>query len=382
MTLLPYSLAQDRANARFASGEQQQNKLLEQIASMVIRDKLVAPKAMNFVVREKDVALRYSTQVGMNMRSSDDQIVTLHRHALGQLAGKVELPITFLNKLNTFAGEEWRPELLAHNLNTLFHNTAFERGSENPRFLHRIVGNELRGFLSRRFNRHLASLPLLRAFVESVRQAEAIPIEATTTDLRWTLKCYLPMVFEAFAGQYVCVGVAQSNSDFGAGKLSITQTIWDPTRDTKTVLDESISRVHLGSVLEDSDIEVSDDTAVKEVEAQAGAIRDAVKQLLAPEAVNKALTAIKLAHEAEIPWHSLKSQLARILYDKEVATVETLLNSPDIMDLPPVGRDSKGDPLPSRWWASTVITALAKNEGDERKMELQQHAGKFLSMEK
>jgi hypothetical protein len=361
--------AQARADARFNHGEVQENKLLQYIADLVIRDRLIAPKAMRFVVTDSGVRLCYP---------NEDTYYSIHRHALGQLAGKVELPITYLNKLDVQSTNDWRRTLLIDNLNTLFQSIDFEKGSENARFLHRIVGNELRGFLSRRFNRHLASLPLLRAFVESVREAGAKPIEATSTDLRWTLKCYLPQVFEAFPGQFICVGVSESNSDFGAGKLSITQTIWDPLRDTRSVLDESISRVHLGSVLEDSDIEVSDDTAVKEVEAQAGAIRDAVTQLLAPEAIDKALKAIKLAHEQEIPWHQLKGQLARILYEKELATVETLLASPDVIDLPPVGRTASGDPLPTKWWASSVVSRLASNLDDDRKMELQQFAGKFL----
>lgn len=366
-------IAQTRAEQRFNAHEDQEVRLLTQIANLVIRDKLVAPKAMNFFVRS-DGTNRPESIV---LQYQGGETVTLHRHAIGQLAGKVELPITYLNKLDV-KHNAWRLDLLCHNLQTLFQNTAFEKGSEQPRFLHRIVNGELRGFLSRRFNRHLASLPLLRAFVESVHQCEAKAIEATSTDLRWALKCYLPMVFEAFPGQYICVGVAQSNSDFGAGKLSITQTIWDPMRDTKTVLDDSISRVHLGSVLEDSDIEVSDDTAVKEVEAQAGAIRDAVTQLLAPEAIDKALKAIKLAHEAEIPWHTLKGQLSRFLYDKEIATVETMLNNPGVMDLPPIGRSANGDPLPTKWWSSVVVSALAQAQDDERKVEMQQQAGKFL----
>ena len=373
-------LAKQRAEARFSVGEKQEHSLIQAISAMVIRDRLVAPKSMQFglelVERPHDPnSDAVVDTVGIGLRYGDStELVKIHRHALGQLAGKVEFPITYLNKLST--GEQWRWELLVHNLNTLFHSSQFGR-EDNPRFLHRLVGNELRAFLSRRFNRHLASLPLLRAFVESVQACQGRPIEANITDLRWSLKCYLPMVFEAFPGQYICVGVTQSHSDFGAGKHVISQSIWDPMRDTRTVL-EGVSKVHLGSIIEDSDIELSEGTAVAEVEAQARAAQDAVNTYLGEESIEKALKAVRVAHEEKIPWSDLKSALSRVLYDKELASVETLLNSPDIVDLPPVGKTASGDPLPTKWWASTMLSKLANSQDDERKMELQSLAGKWL----
>ena len=377
-----FNTAQQRANARFDIGEKAEATLLQTIANMTIRDRLVPPRSMKFAIEfeEKPAPKGADAEVvpiGINLvYSGDVNMYRIHRHALGQLAGKVEFPITYLNKLNT--QDLWRLELLIHNLNTLFHNSSFERGNSEPRFLHRLVGGEVRAFLSRRFNRHLASLPMLRAFIEAVRAVHGRPIEALSTDIRWSLKCFLPLVFEAFPGQYICVGVTMANSDFGAGKMSVTQTVWDPMRDARTVLDESFSRVHLGSVIEDSDMEMSEETAVAEVEAQASAIRDAVTQMLSEESVGRALKAIKAAHEQEIPWHQLKGMLSRILYDKEVAAIETLLNSPGIVDLPPVGKTATGEPLPTKWWAASVISRIATNENDERKMELQQQAGKIL----
>ena len=371
-------LAQRRAEERFSLGEKHQAGLLQSIQAMVIRDRLVSPKGMQFVLELQDRTGSTNpegTVLGVLMRYGEEsKTFKIHRHALGQLAGKVEFPITYLNKLTT--GDVWRGELLTHNLNTLFHKSRFGR-EENPRFLHRIVGDELRGFLSRRFNRHLASLPLLRAFVESVNMCHGKPIEANITDLRWSLKCYLPLVFEAFPGQYICVGVTQSHSDFGAGKHVISQSIWDPLRDTRTVL-EGVGKVHLGSVIEDSDIELSDETAVKEVEAQCAAAADTVNKFLGQESVDKALRAVRLAHEEKIEWSDLKAALKNVLYDKELASVETLLKSPDIVDLPPVGKTASGDPLPTKWWASSMLSKLANSQEDERKMELQTLAGKWL----
>lgn len=357
----------ERIQARVAVGENQAGHLVKSITDMVIKDKLVPPLEMRFTLDEVQT-------LGLEYSGKDN--VRIHRHALGQLAAKVNFPITYLNTLN-IKSEPWRPVLLVDNLNRLFHNTKFSRNDENPRFLHRLVGNELRGFLSRRFNRHLASLPLLRAFVESVKENGAMPVETTITDLRWALKCFLPDAYEAFPGQFICVGVTQSHSDFGAGKHTIAQSIWDPMRDTRAVL-EGTSKVHLGSIIEDSDIEMNDETALAEVEAQCKAARHTVNTYLGDEFITKALRAVKLANEAQIPWDQLRSALAKVLYEKELTTIETFLNSPGIIDLPPIGKNSEGEPLPSKWWTSQVLSKMAVDQDDDRKIELQQIAGKWL----
>lgn len=363
--------ATHRALGRMARGEADADRLIKSITDMVIKDKLVPPVDMRFFIQEEPEVLALSYAGGTG------GIVRIHRHALGQLAGKVNFPITYLNTLNVMS-EEWRPKLLVENLNTLFHRTKFSRGDEHPRFLHRIVGSELRGFLSRRFNRHLASRPLLQAFVESVKENGGKPVETTITDLRWSLKCFLPQVFEPFPGQYICVGVTQSHSDFGAGKHTIAQSIWDPMRDTSTVL-EGTSKVHLGSIIEDSDIEMNDETAKAEVDAQCKAARHTVTTYLGDEFISKAMRAVKIAHEAKIPWDQLRSTLAKVLYEKELMTVETFLNSPGIIDLPPLNKGDDGAPVPTKWWASQVLSKMAIDQEDDRKIELQQIAGKWLA---
>lgn len=364
--------AESAAQRRFGIGVLEQDRLLDAVASTVIRDRLVSPTAMKFevVVTPQDTyafCLRYD---------KDATPYAIHRHAMGQLASKVDFPLTYLNKLNTV--ELWRLELLATNLNTLFCNTKFPTAS--PRFLHRLVGDELRGFLSRRFNRHLASMPMLHAFVVAFSQAGAKPIEASSSDVRSSLKAYLPHVFEAYPGQFICVGVEWTNSDFGAGKLTVSQTIWDPLRGTRAVLDEPISRVHLGSIIEDSDIELSEETMVKEVEAQASAISDAVTQQLSEKSVERMLQIVKLAHEENIAYSKLRNQWARLLSKKELETID-LLEESDILDLPPAGISSDGSRLRSRWWGSAVLSHLADKTTDEdRRSELQREAGKLLAL--
>lgn len=372
-----FAHAEQQAHARFDAGEREKDTLVERVAKMVIRDKLVAPKKMNFMQFHPPVPDGTSSTAELRLQYGEEEVVRIHPHALGQLAAKVELPLSFVNRLRS-SKEDWKIELLAHNLGKLFHNTKFL--SENPRFLHRIVDGELRGFLSKRFNRHLASLPMLRAFVESYERATALPVESTASDVRVSLKAFLPEVFEAYPGQYICVGVEWSNSDFGAGRLAITQTIWDPLRGTRAVMDEAISKVHVGSVIEEADIEMSATTMAKEVETQASAINDAVQQYLSEEQVDRMVRTIKVAHEEEIPFSQLRGHWKTLLLKKELESVEALLESSDLVDLPPPGKSVKGDPIPTRWWASAVISHLAdKSEDADRRSELQREAGRLLS---
>jgi hypothetical protein len=370
-----FARAEVAAHARFNIGEQEKDALLERVASTVIRDRLVVPKAMTFFPTHKDDG-DPAKDSELRLRYGEKEVVKIHHHALGQLASKVELPMAFVNKLR-LSKDDWKIGLLAHNLNELYRNTKF--AGDAPRFLHRIVNDELRGFLSRRFNRHLASLPMLRAFVEAYEKAMALPVESAASDVRVSLKAFLPTVFEAYPGQYICVGVEWSNSDFGAGRLAITQTIWDPLRGTRAVMDEPISKIHVGSVIEDADIEMSDETMSKEVETQASAINDAVKQYLSEDQVGRMVRAIKVAHEEEIPFSSLRGQWRNILLKKELESVEALLASSDVVDLPPPGKNIKGEPLPTRFWAASVLSHIADRSGDDdRKYTLQREAGKLI----
>lgn len=362
-------------------GQDQQRHLVELVSRMVIRDRLVPPTQMSFDPQFDDlggVTLFYRGEGGV---ARDAEPIRIHRHALNQLALKIHYPMSDVNYLLSGNTNEtiWRRELLAYNLNERFHKEQFKsRGGRAVAFLHRLVGNELRGFLSRSFNRHLASAPMLQAFLSACQAMQAKPVEAITSDVRLSLKCFLPLVFEPVPGEFIAVGVDWKNSDFGSGKLTVSSVIFRTSSRTAVTLSDDISQVHLGSVIEESDIEMSDETLAKEVEAQAGAIHDTVKQLLSDEYIGKLVRGIQRAAEEEVPWSKLKGQLSKFFYKEELESVEGLLNAAGIVDLPPVGRGQDGQPLPTRWWVSNVVSFFANKADEDRKIELQREAGRFL----
>lgn len=361
-----------RVKNRLQLGEAEQQKLINAVAQMVIRDKLVPPG---------DVRIHPDDHAGkMIIRYRGEDPCTIHHHALGQLAAKVNVPMTYVNHLNAARADGWKRELLGHILTESFQKTDFADRSGPPRFLHRIVNNQLRGFLSRRFNRHLASAPLLRAFLGATQEVSAFPMDATATDVKLALKCYLPYVFEPVKGEYVCLGVEWTNSDFGAGRMQVALTMWMPKGDRFTVLDQALSRVHIGSIIEEADIELSEETSAKEAEAQALAVRDSVKTQLSVESVEKILKAVELAHADEVPWHRIKGNLARFLGKKEIENLHNALKQ-EILDLPPVKKNIDGEIYASKWWASNALSWLASKESDpEKQLELQHAAGTFLEV--
>lgn len=394
------TMAHDRLKHRFRLGEAEQARLVKQVADMHIRDKLMYPQAMVITCppsRNDIVCVHYASLAQLRERlgrmPNDEEVADdalardgyqIHPHALGQMCSVTGFPRLYARRLRQ--GERWEKALLELNLNELLHKGKYlDRRKQHTKFLQRIVGSgevaELRGFLSRNFNRHLASLPLLRGFMLSCKDAGAQPIEATTSAVRFSLKCFLPHIFEPVDGEFVAFGVTWSNSDFGSGRMKVALSSMRISSGTMSVLEDSLSRVHIGSIIEESDLELSEEAMAKEVDAQVTMIRDVVRQQLSPDPVNRLCDAIRIAHETQVPWHRIKAELGKILQKKELENVEELLKrgSDDIEDLPPPGITANGDPIPTRWWASNVVGWMAdKEQNPDRKTDLQHLAGSVL----
>lgn len=374
-------LAKKRLETRFSNGQQKQDALLEQVAAMHIRDKLVAPTKLIFQNNQGSPRV-YFGGVPLGLEAGH----TIHTHALGQMCATAGISKTYVNRLLHQKSASWENALFDHNMNELFHKGKYlDRSKQPTKFLVRLVGREIRGFLSRNFNRHLASLPLLRGFVHACDKVGAQPVEAHTTAVRFSLKCYLPHIFEPVPGEFVAFGEEWSNSDFGAGRLKVSFSTMRISSGATAVMDDVMSRVHIGSVIQESDIELSSNTLAKEVETQVSAIEDAVVTHLAPEKVNKMIDIIAAAHEEQIPWRRLRSELGRLLQKAELEQVQKILegNGDDIIDLPPPGQGADGSPIPTRWWASNVVSWMASRENNtERKGDLEGLAGSIISKTK
>lgn len=375
--------ARAKVKAFITVGVDEQKRLLDFCVKNIPRDRYVPmdPKSMRF--REyvlPDDADTTPLHI-LYYRGDELEPVQIHQHALGQLCDLFGLPRVYAGKLNVSSQCRWSRGLLAHNLNVLFANQRFtNRKKQTAKFLHRLVGNELRAVLTQSYNRHLLSATMLQPFIAAIKEAGVEPAKATITDMRVHLQCYLPYVFEPIPGEYVALGTAWSNSDFGQGKLKISHTIMRLNGHGDLVTDDAFSRVHLSSVVEETDLQLDDLVARKELETVAAATMSAVREVMKPEQVKKVLDAIAAANDEKIPWSKLKENLSRFLSKKEISTVENFIKE-KIQDLPPAGFDSNGQPLLSGWWGASVLAHLSEKATDgTESMRLKQAAGTFLKL--
>lgn len=375
-------LTQNKSRAR---------ELVEIVQSTVIDDYTREPKDIAFWTKSRTYEGEFDlpSTIVLSFARSKHPYYRIHPHALGQISTRLQIDNSYVRKLNIESPDNWRRLLLRHNFNELLHNTEFSKRGEGPmRFLLRFVGDELRGFMSRSYGRHLASKPMLAAFLSACNAAGAEPADAIATAVRSSLSCYLPVVFEPTPKEFVAVGVRWANSDFGAGRLTVSLCMMSIARGSSVVLSDEYARRHIGSIIQDDDLlEVSDTTAAKEVEAAASAITDAVDNLLKPDSVRRLMSAIERAHEQRVDWATLRRDLKKFLYEYELEVVDRAASTESAavagLDLPPPGVGADGKPLPTKWWTMNVLAFLADNAQDnERRIELQQEAGRFLELKK
>ena len=366
--------ARERLESQVRTGSERQKRLVEMVSKMHIKDALVDPNTMD-----------YHYGKALSVKLSDGNWYGIHPHALGQMAQIFEYPKLYLNKLQKgvagIALSECRNKLVNDMSWHAKNSRLKDRRGNAASYLVRSVDGEIRGYLSRSFKRHLASKPLMRAFLKSCEQAGLHPVDGHASPVRVNLQCSLPYVFEPYPGEFLAIGVSWSNSDFGGGRMKVSMSMKRINGEAAVVLNDAISEVHVGPVIEEADIEMSDETHKAELKAQSRAINDAVVGQLQPDKVKKMLAVVKAAHEEEIPWEKLRYELARHLQKKELQEVRELLdqNHEGYEELPPITYDDEDDPIPSRWWASSVLGSFAEREGSaERKKELQELAGSIL----
>lgn len=357
---LTSSAAREILERKIESGRASAKDLFERIFSNVPTDQIAKGAAMEFAPVSKPGASALSLSLGSNAPLS------IHRHALGQLASRAGVPTRYLSESVEAGG--WRGELGAEILRRHYHH-----GEAAARFLVRSVKGEARGVMSDKYRR-LDSRPLVEAFATECNAVGAVPVDGTGSDTRVAMKAIVPKVFEVPGKvrgmtEALAFGVEWSNSDYGAGLHGARAFILRLWCLNGATMENSLAQVHLGARLSD-DVELSQRTYDLDTRTSISALRDVVRGILAPGRIEMMVEGIKAAQEKEIEWKNVSTKLGRRLLKGEMDAARAAFESEDVINLP-AGK--------SVWRVSNALSWIAgQTEDADRKLDLQRLAGEVL----
>jgi hypothetical protein len=374
-------MATDKLTQLISVGEQAQTEIIQKMLAMSITDKLVDPRLMLIEESNKGLAVRYPV--------GTPDVVEIDDNALGQLCKTARIPKTYMNELLTGCvgmSEPIRQHLACYLLNTHYQRGVFTDKRGNPtKFLHRIVGKSLYGFLSRNYNRKLGTSAMLRPFIEQCYANGARPVDAQCNPIRAVLKCVQPIIYEPVPGEFIAFGATYTNSDFGKGSLLVHGTLLRISSGTSAVLESRLKKIHLGAVISEEEIELSEETLAKESETHISAVKDMVTDVFSETSITRSLKLVELSITRKLSWNQVLGQVKELLHQDEVSSMHEMLlgTKGGIVDLPPVTVNDKGDPEANAWWTAAALGVIASRVEDvDRRAGIQELAGRVLKKEK
>lgn len=380
-----------RLDGYVKAGVTRQTELLQVITSRMVTNRLPLPDSL----RVRLTATKGQLLLVAESKDEPKQCFSapLHRNALQQLCSNPpDIKVSMRDIRWFLEGEVSRQMIVPFIFNTLFANEHFltgggaKRKGRIKRFLVRLVKEggsdkeEVRAFLSDKFGVTYDTKQLLRAFVESCGRIGAGPVAAYHDDLRTSLTCCLPYVFEPVDKSFIALGVNFTNSDFGRGALAISTVAFSLRSGTSAILEHEYSKRHIGTVLSCTELESSAEFKRAEINAQAQAVRDLVPRALSLEATQNTLELIQWAHEHRMQWYEVDKFLtsAAALRKEERDRLRQLLAGPPMGELPSPSVDQDGDWQANAWWLANAIGWLGANELEEKRHDLELAAGKLL----
>lgn len=338
-------------------------KNLQKTADVVSRVMTEVPT--DAIVRADTLAFDFDDRAHMTVTgaaSAGAQVCsayTLSDHAFGQVAERAGVPAQYARELAS--GADWQRELGADVLTRTFRHS-------KSRHLVRSVNGQARGFLSDKFRR-LDNRPILDAFIGEVDRGGAVPYSAMASDTRMAVKAIIPEVREV-GRDVVALGFELSNSDYGAGTLSLRTFLLRLVCLNGATLEDAMRQVHLGGKLGDN-VEFSQRTYELDTKTTVSAVRDVVRGLLAPATFDSLKARIDAASEKEVNWDTVRSSLSKKLTKDELRRAEEAFKGPDVVNLPP-GNTS--------WRASNAVSWLTHSaDSADRRLELERIAGQLAA---
>jgi hypothetical protein len=288
---------------------------------------------------------------------------SLHRNAVYQMAQATDMPVRFIDSLQSVA-EPWGRQLLAHNLQTVF-NRRFQK----KHYLLRSLQQEVRGFLSDSYRR-IDSRPIVEAFATAVQEKGALPYEGYVTDTKIAIQAIMPEVYEPVPGEVVAFGLSLENSDFGNGALSLRAYLLRIWCTNLAITQEEMRQVHLGKRLDESMV-YSQQTYELDARTTVSALRDVIQKQLNAGQLQQQMDLIRQANGKTVDSTQARELLRKALQKNEADSVIEAYNSIDTVNMP------AGNTI---WRLSNAVSWVAgKTEDAERKLEISKVAGQILT---
>lgn len=185
----------------------------------------------------------------MLVQMDEGKTFDIEPHALRQMEERVKIPAQYADRLLDI-----HPDLLAHNLNELFQKTPEKR-------MLRTLDNNVRAFLSDSY-RIMDNYDLAEAVLPTLIEHGAEVISCDVTHRRMYIKAIRPDltadfgpppgaqmgVGHTFFVEHVQAGITISNSEIGAGRLTVQPSVFTERCTNWCSFDNSsYARVHLGA---------------------------------------------------------------------------------------------------------------------------------------
>lgn len=333
----------DYVRTRSANGRAAARRVFAELPT----DALVPTARLAFAADDRGVRVSYG-----------DSSLTMHRHAWGQLAGRLGIPLRYLDGLASTTG--WQRDFAAATLN----EHAIHSGE---RYLVRSVGGEVRGVLSDRYRR-LDSRPMLEAFLAESEACGMVIADGRDAGVRTMVRVIDPTPIELTPGEWGVLGLGWGNSDYGAGAHTCSVDLLKLTCLNGAIGQSALRTVHSGGRIDDV---TSQRTVDLDTAAQASLVRDVVRAFARDGAGRaQALDQIRAAAAKTVKGDPIKGRLLTGMSKTEQARVRELFDGPEV-EMIPAGRTA--------WRLSNTVSWLA-NEADDvlRSIELERLAGQIL----
>ena len=293
-----------------------------------------------------DVSDASPTKLALTVRNGQEHSFPIERRSLLQLAGTLDFPVKFLERLQ----ERGHNDIVAANLTELLSREDKDTKGEPRKHLIRELDGSIDAVLSDSY-RSIASADVLALALQEFERAGVSVWDLRHTPTEFRILAVAPHIagkvttdrnfsgvsrWEGAAGDVLNAAVSIGNSETGHGRFYGKVSILRRVCQNFCVWGDGVAQVHLGKKLEEGErVWTSEETRTLEDKALVSKLKDVIRTSFSAEAFRKTLDAINLtttrtlgeASVTEVVDASIK--VYGLPLERREAIIERLLKSGD-----------------------------------------------------